>query len=102
MRSAFLKARFRRTGSRVRTLEVCLFPAVACSYSAAFESDRTITHFAHTAWGPKDGALWTTSLGDGLRCWLRKAEVLPAKRFLFNASGGNIRDLAVLVPTDRL
>ena len=29
---------------------------VCCSYSAAFESDRTIAQFAHTAWGPKDGA----------------------------------------------
>ena len=30
MRSAFLKERFRRTGSCVRTLEVCLFFALAC------------------------------------------------------------------------
>jgi ligand-binding sensor domain-containing protein len=35
-------------------LEVCLFLALA--YSAAFASDRTIAQFAHTAWGPKDGA----------------------------------------------
>jgi PAS domain S-box-containing protein len=40
----------------VRTLEVCLFLALACSCSAAFGSDRTIAQFAHTAWGPKDGA----------------------------------------------
>jgi len=40
----------------LRTLEVCLFLALACSYSAAFDSDRTIAQFAHTAWGPKDGA----------------------------------------------
>jgi len=40
----------------VRALEVCLFLALACSYSAAFDSDRTIAQFAHTAWGPKDGA----------------------------------------------
>ena len=40
----------------VRTLEVCLFLALACSCSAALESDRTIAQFAHTAWGPKDGA----------------------------------------------
>ena len=40
----------------VRTLEVCLFLALACSCAAAFDSDRTIAQFAHTAWGPKDGA----------------------------------------------
>jgi PAS domain S-box-containing protein len=40
----------------VRMLEVCLFLALACSCSAALESDRTIAQFAHTAWGPKDGA----------------------------------------------
>lgn len=40
----------------VRTLEVCLFLALACSFAAALESDRTIAQFAHTAWGPKDGA----------------------------------------------
>ena len=56
MRSAFLRERFRRTGSRVRTLEVCLFLALACSCAAALDSDRTIAQFAHTAWGPKDGA----------------------------------------------
>jgi ligand-binding sensor domain-containing protein len=27
-----------------------------CSCAAAFDSDRTIAQFAHTAWGPKDGA----------------------------------------------
>jgi PAS domain S-box-containing protein len=56
VRSAFLKARFRRIGSHVRTLEVCLFLALACSCSAALDSDRTIAQFAHTAWGAKDGA----------------------------------------------
>src|SRR5271170_4508510 len=40
----------------VRTLEVCLFLALACSCAAAFDSDRTIEQVAHTAWGPKDGA----------------------------------------------
>jgi PAS domain S-box-containing protein len=40
----------------VRTLEVGLFLALACSCSAALDSDRTIAQFAHTAWGPKDGA----------------------------------------------
>ena len=41
----------------MRTLEVCLFLALACcSCSAAFGNDRTIAQFAHTAWGPKDGA----------------------------------------------
>ncbi len=45
-------------GSRyvVRTLEIFLCLALACSCSAAFDSDRTIAQFAHTAWGPKDGA----------------------------------------------
>jgi len=56
VRSAFLKERFRRTGSRVRTLEACLFLTLACSCSAALDSDRTIAQFAHRAWGPKDGA----------------------------------------------
>jgi ligand-binding sensor domain-containing protein len=37
-------------------LEVCLFLALACSCSAALDSDRTIAQFAHTAWGPNDGA----------------------------------------------
>jgi ligand-binding sensor domain-containing protein len=40
----------------VRTLEVCLLLALACSCAAAFASDRTVAQFAHTAWGPKDGA----------------------------------------------
>lgn len=35
-------------------LQVCLFLALWCS--AASGSDRTIAQFAHTAWGPKDGA----------------------------------------------
>jgi ligand-binding sensor domain-containing protein len=38
------------------TLKVCLFLALACSCAAALGSDRTIVQFAHTAWGPKDGA----------------------------------------------
>jgi ligand-binding sensor domain-containing protein len=40
----------------MRTLKVCLFLALACSYSVALDSNRTIAQFAHTAWGPKDGA----------------------------------------------
>ena len=40
----------------VWTLEVCLFLALASSHSAALEIDRTLAQFAHTAWGPKDGA----------------------------------------------
>jgi PAS domain S-box-containing protein len=56
VRSAFLRIRFRRTGSRVLGLVVCLFLALAGSCSAAADSDRTIAQFAHTAWGPKDGA----------------------------------------------
>ena len=39
-----------------RMLEVCLFLGLACSCAAAFDSGRTIAQFAHTAWGPKDGA----------------------------------------------
>jgi PAS domain S-box-containing protein len=53
VRSTFLRERFRYV---VRTLQVCLFLALACLCSAAFDSDRTIAQFAHTAWGPKDGA----------------------------------------------
>jgi ligand-binding sensor domain-containing protein len=56
VRSTFLKERFRSTGSRVRALEICLFLALACSCAAAVDSDRTIAQFAHTAWGPKEGA----------------------------------------------
>ena len=56
MRLAFLKERFRRTGSCIRTLELCLFFALACSCAAALDSDRTLGQFAHTAWGTKDGA----------------------------------------------
>jgi PAS domain S-box-containing protein len=67
----FLLARRRRTNfsgsgrcaasvagprSMVRALEVCLFLALACSCAAALDSDRTLAQFAHTAWGPKDGA----------------------------------------------
>ena len=46
----------KRARYAVRTLEACLFFALACSRGAALESDRTIAQFAHTAWGPKDGA----------------------------------------------
>ena len=56
MLSVFLRERLRRTGSRVRMIEVCFFLALACMSSAALDSDRTIAQFAHTAWGPKDGA----------------------------------------------
>src|SRR5580698_5477410 len=56
VRAAFLRERFRRGGSRLRTLKICIFLALACSCSAVFGIDRTIAQFAHTAWGPKDGA----------------------------------------------
>jgi PAS domain S-box-containing protein len=57
VRLAFLSERFQIVRSRVRMLEVCLFLVLACcSCSAASTSDRTIAQFAHTAWGPKDGA----------------------------------------------
>ena len=42
--------------SVLRMLEACLFLALACSFAAALDSNRTIAQFAHTAWGPKDGA----------------------------------------------
>src|SRR5262245_34257200 len=42
--------------SVVRTLAVSLLVALACSCAAALDSDRTIAQFAHTVWGPKDGA----------------------------------------------
>jgi PAS domain S-box-containing protein len=57
VRSVFITERFPNGGSCIRTLEICLFLALACcSCSAAFDRDRTIVQFAHTAWGPKDGA----------------------------------------------
>jgi ligand-binding sensor domain-containing protein len=56
VRWVFLRERFRRGGSRVLTLELCLVLALASWCPAAFGSDRAIAQFAHTAWGPKDGA----------------------------------------------
>ena len=56
MKSAFLKKRFQTGRLLLRIIEVCLFLALACSCAAALDSDRTIAQFAHTAWGPKDGA----------------------------------------------
>src|SRR5215469_7739840 len=44
------------TNYAVLTLEACLFLALACSAAAGLDSDRTIAQFAHTTWGPKDGA----------------------------------------------
>jgi ligand-binding sensor domain-containing protein len=40
----------------VQMLVVCVFLALASSCSATIDGDRTIAQFAHTAWGPKDGA----------------------------------------------
>jgi PAS domain S-box-containing protein len=40
----------------VGILELCLFLALACCSCSAAPADRTITQFAHTSWGPKDGA----------------------------------------------
>ena len=80
MRSVFITGQFPRQSSCVRTLGLFLFLASACcACSAAFSDDRTIVQFAHTAWGPKegaprpvtalaqtsDGSLWVGSL-DGL------------------------------------
>ena len=57
MRSVLTTEGFPWGGSWGRTLEVWLFLAFACcSCSAALVSDQTIVQFAHTAWGPKDGA----------------------------------------------
>jgi signal transduction histidine kinase/ligand-binding sensor domain-containing protein len=39
-----------------RAVEICLFFALACSCCSAFDSDRTLAQFAHTAWEAKDGA----------------------------------------------
>ncbi len=40
----------------IRVLEAFLFLALACSWSVAQDSSRSIAQFAHTAWGPKEGA----------------------------------------------
>jgi PAS domain S-box-containing protein len=56
MKSAFLEGRFQTGRLRSRIIGICLFLAMACSCAAAFDSDRTFTQFAHTAWGPKDAA----------------------------------------------
>jgi len=42
--------------SAVRVLKVCLVLALACSCPVASGSDRTLSQYAHTAWGAKDGA----------------------------------------------
>jgi len=42
--------------SVVRLLKVVPFLAPICLCSAVSGSDRTIVQFAHTTWGPKDGA----------------------------------------------
>lgn len=39
-----------------RVVWTWLFVAALCTASFALERDRTIAQFAHTAWGPKDGA----------------------------------------------
>jgi PAS domain S-box-containing protein len=54
---AFLGKRFEIGHLCVRALEVCLFLTLTCcSCSAASDNDRTIAQFAHTTWGPKQGA----------------------------------------------
>ena len=40
----------------VPVLEICVFLALTCSCAAALDSDRSIAQFAHTEWGPKEGA----------------------------------------------
>jgi PAS domain S-box-containing protein len=56
VRWALFSERFQIVRSRVWMLWVCLFLALTCSYAAAFDGNRTIAQFAHTAWGQKDGA----------------------------------------------
>ena len=63
----------------IRTLEACLFFALACSRGVASESNRTIAQFAHTTWGPRDGAPTTVTAlaqsADGY-LWLGSADGL--------------------------
>ena len=40
----------------LQTLVIWLLLALTCSFAAALDDHRTIAQFAHTAWGPKDGA----------------------------------------------
>lgn len=40
----------------MRMIEVFLFSALARSCAAAFDNDRTMTPYAHRAWGLKEGA----------------------------------------------
>jgi ligand-binding sensor domain-containing protein len=70
VRSAFLKERFRRTGSCVRTLEVCLFFALACSCSAAHA--LVLQGYHHTAWTTENGfsAVWTIQQAPNGFLWL--------------------------------
>ena len=70
MRSAFLKERFRRTGSCVRTLEVCLFFALACSCSAAHA--QVLQGYHHTAWTTENGfsAVWSIQQAPNGFLWL--------------------------------
>jgi len=70
MRSAFLKARFQRTGWCVCAMEVCLFLALACSCSTAH--DRTLQDYRHTAWTIENGlsAVWAVKQAPNGFLWL--------------------------------
>jgi ligand-binding sensor domain-containing protein len=70
VRSAFLKERFRRTGSPVRTLKVCLFFALACSCSASHA--QVLQGYHHTAWTIENGlsAVWAVQQAPNGFLWL--------------------------------
>jgi PAS domain S-box-containing protein len=70
VRSAFLKERFRRTGSPVRTLKVCLFFALACSCSASHA--QVLKGYHHTAWTIENGrsAVWAVQQAPNGFLWL--------------------------------
>ena len=73
MRSVFLRERFRRGGWRVRTLEVCLFLTLACSYSAAHA--QVLRGYHHTAWTIENGhsAVWAVQQAPNGFLWLTTA-----------------------------
>src|ERR1700723_3459259 len=44
------------TRNILRSVLIGLFGLLICTAAVALDCDRTIAQFAHTAWGPKDGA----------------------------------------------
>jgi PAS domain S-box-containing protein len=73
VRSVFLKARFRKTGWRVRILVVCLFLAVAFSSPAAHA--QVLQGYHHTAWTNEKGvsAVWAVQQAPNGFLWLTTA-----------------------------